>query len=157
MANALGYEALIVGSTAVSPTASIVQGGVACAVFFVDPDSTSPIVRYRPDGTAPRPDFGLPIRRGKSIVIAGEANIRRSSFIAQTGTATVHAIYYDRVDIIDMHLDTDDLWTGIEAVIKTNTTRLEEILEYQKAILLALSLVADGESFIPEDVLGQVQ
>lgn len=47
MANVLGYELISVGQTAIGPTASIVQGGVACAIFHVDPESHVG-VRWRP-------------------------------------------------------------------------------------------------------------
>lgn len=43
-----------------------------------------------------------------------------------------------------------------QPIARTTDQILEEILLYQKAILQALSLTALGESFEPDDVLGQV-
>lgn len=42
-------------------------------------------------------------------------------------------------------------------VVRTTDQILEEVLLYQKAILLALSLTAHGESFVPEDILAQLR
>ena len=134
MANNTGYEELGVGSTqAVGPTASLVQGGVACAIFYVDPNSTG-IVRHRADRTAPTSRIGLPLRPGKSIVVAGEGNVRNALFIMESGTGTVHCMYYDRVDVVDLGLSSD--WSGTQMVseMQAVSNKLEETLHVLKQI-----------------------
>lgn len=42
-------------------------------------------------------------------------------------------------------------------VTRTAVDLLGEILEYQKAILVALMFLNEGESFLPEDTLGAIK
>ena len=41
-------------------------------------------------------------------------------------------------------------------IARTTEQILEELLDYNKAILLALSLVVRGEAFTPDDILGEI-
>lgn len=145
MANCIGYEALSVDSKPVGPTAATVDGGVACAIFFVDPASEAKALRYRPDQiysdrtdrkfSAPTPLAGIPLRRGKSIVVAGEGNIRRSLFVTESGRALVHCLYYDRVDVVDLGLDVNqDLLEATEDVrkaVEASNAKLAELVVLQ--------------------------
>lgn len=42
-------------------------------------------------------------------------------------------------------------------VTRTTDEILEELLTYQKAILIALARLSEGEEFTPEEVLGEVE
>lgn len=135
MANCIGYETLYLNGVAQAPDTSIVGGGVACAIFFVDPRSKAKAVRYVPGQVKsekitstfrpPTPTRGIPLKRGKSIVVAGEGSIRNSWFVAEGDSALLHCIYYDRVDVVDMGLDVDQDLLEINMAIKD---RLEQIL-----------------------------
>ena len=46
---------------------------------------------------------------------------------------------------------------GGRPVIETTDQFLAEILVYQKAILIALARLSEGEEFTPEEVLGEVE
>lgn len=146
MANCIGYETLVLNGVAMGPTAKTVRGGVACAIFFIDPDSESKVVRYRPDQPQPsrvtdvyRPPTstsGIPLRRGKSIVVAGEGSIRNSLFMAENGKAIVHCLYYDRVDVVDLELGVDqaliDSTEGIRRAAEAILTKLDDYQREKK-------------------------
>lgn len=118
MANCIGYEELSIGDArAVGPTDTALRGGVACAVFYVDP-AAGGTVRYRGDAVAPTATAGLPLRPGKSIVVAGEGNVRNARFIAEGGSATVHCLYYDRVDVVDLGLSDDTSTAELLAAVR---------------------------------------
>jgi hypothetical protein len=145
MANCIGYEALYVDAVARGPTASLVQGGVACAIFFVDPESKTTAIRYRPDQMEsertsstfipPTATNGAPLRRGKSIVVAGEMNVRKSLFAAENGHAVVHCFYYDRVDVIDLGLDVDqDVIDQLSAIRVAVEAIQEQLREREKEV-----------------------
>lgn len=122
MANVIGYEELLVGDGPVGPTALIVQGGVMCAVFYVDPrapgpvhwlstfgkqDAISGVVERDADGnvirTLPTRNYGFPLAPDRAITVAGEGTIRNTRFV-RTGTTggarKVHCLYFDRVDVV---------------------------------------------------------
>lgn len=105
MANAIGFEELSVETSPVGPTATMVRGGVACAVFYVDDDAPGP-VRWRPttsSRTNTANSLGFPLKPGAWISVAGEANIRNSLFSrdgALDGPVRVYVLYFDRVDVI---------------------------------------------------------
>jgi len=140
LANCIGYEAIRVGSTAKGPTTSLISGGVACAVFYADPDSS--VVRYRPDGTDPTPTLGLPLRPGKSITVAGGGNIGKSLFVSEDGgSAVIHALYYDKVDIVDLGLSGNDVDLGeVADAIAGQVNKQEELLVELRRIRIGMSL-----------------
>lgn len=151
MANCIAYEELSVGSAAaIGPTAATVQGGVACAVFYVDPRSAA-TVRYRPDRTAPTTTLGLPLLPGRSIVVAGEANVRNSLFLTESASATVHCLYYDRVDVVDMGLSAT-AGADTAAALNSLSTTVREHTRILRQIRNALGEAVFGSwSAMPED------
>ena len=141
MANAIGYEELVVEQAAVGPTASLVQGGVASAVFYVD-DEAPGAVRWRPTTPAKSATLrsqGFPLKPGAWIAVAGEGNIRNSLFELSpgvTGPVRVHVIYFDRVDMIAAD------FAGISSkAISESAKRQEGLLD---EILLELRKHTDG-------------
>lgn len=121
MANVIGYEELLVRDRPVGPTSAFVVGGVACAVFYVDPGASGP-VNWLPafgqrdtDGVLvrdadnliiparPTRNFGFPLSPDKAVTVAGEGTIRNTRFIrtgAKGGVRKVHCLYFDRVDVV---------------------------------------------------------
>jgi hypothetical protein len=99
MANMVGYEQITVSTASVSPTVATVTGRARMAVFLV----VSQALRYRSDGTAPTASVGFPFAADGHIVVIGHSNIVNSEFIRSGGSdATVEAMYYDAVDIVDI-------------------------------------------------------
>ena len=142
MANQIGFEEIPVGTTAaVGPTASLVQGGVRCAIFYVDPMSTG-TVRYLGTRTDPTAQHGLPLRPGKSITVAGEGNVRNARFIMESGAGKVYGVYYDQVDVVDLGLSSD--WSGTQLVSEMQAVfnKLEETLHVLKQIRNATGSLA---------------
>ena len=115
---------------------------MACALFLVDPTSELG-VRWRPSGT-PSPGVGFPLRPGKALAVAGEGSIRNSKFATDgIGSARVHVIYFDRVDVVaaDFSVDVDGTGTaGLESVRGV----LEEILAELRQIRPAATAVLDN-------------
>lgn len=117
MANCIGYEEISVGKgprgpelTAGSLLVAAVSGSQQpmCAVFKVSPDG--PGVRWIPHGNRKDPGefYGMPLRPGQSIVVAGTGNIKNSEFASANGHGTtVYALYYDQVDIIAFDTGSD--------------------------------------------------
>lgn len=142
MANCIAYESfsplIPTGPSSVAPTAT------RCAIFYIDPESTAR-VRYRPDGTSPTNNEGIPLAPGSSIVVAGNASIRRSMFLVEYGgTATVHALYYDQVDVVDIGLPSTRSGSGVD---------LSPIVEGLDQILLELKRLRIGVSvMVSEDL-----
>lgn len=105
MANIIGFEDIRVEAKAVGPSISALDGGVRCAVFYVD-DQAPGRVRWRSGLTAQMTrgtSKGFPLRPGAWISVAGEGNIRNSLFErdgAIEGAVFVHALYFDQVDVI---------------------------------------------------------
>ncbi len=155
MANAIGYEVINVGDRPVGPTAAIVKGGVACAVFYVDPDAPGP-VHWVPtfpqrdsDGAAltdqdstiirvqPTRIFGFPLYPDRAITVAGEGTIRNTRFIragAGGGRRKVHALYFDKVDVVASDFVGATSLAAIEAVLLRleagNTALLAELQKH---------------------------
>ncbi len=120
------------------PTENVVKGGVACAVFYVDPqapgsvnwlptfgkqDSTG-VVEADADGdiirTLPTRNYGFPLAPDRAITVAGEGTIRNTRFIrtGRTGGARlVHALYFDRVDVVAADFVGATSFMAIEAVL----------------------------------------
>lgn len=146
MANMIGYEKLDVGLvTAVGPTASLVQSGVRCAIFYIDPDSACKLVRYRSDfnlstGALPTTATGLPLRPGKSIVVAGEANVRNARFLASGGSAEIHCVYYDQVDVVDLGLSDNGEASNAEAL----ESLTQKLVDQNDEILYVLRTIHNG-------------
>ena len=141
MANCIGYEPLQVAGP-IGPTAATVSGGVACAIFYLDPSAVSP-VRWRPDGTNPTAQVGLQIMPGGHIVVAGNANIVRSRFTSTDSiAATLHCLYYDRVDVVAFSGA-----PGGQAPASLVSLR-QEMLELQQLMLLELQRIRVGTSII---------
>ena len=151
MANQIDYELLRVGgNTTVGPTNSIVQGGVRCAIFYLDPTATAPVrwVSSPLETKAPTRARGAPIEPGGHVVVAGEGTIRNSLFIATSDAfQKLHAYYYDQVDVIAFSgkpTPTPTLGLGrIEDL-------LEELLAEAKRRNRLLEVIADEEVSILE-------
>ena len=80
------------------------QGGVACAVFKVDPRAKVG-VRWRPGVAAANvASSGFPLSPGSAFSVAGEGLIRNSQFVMDGAPIVeqvkVYAIYFDRVDVV---------------------------------------------------------
>ena len=110
MANCIGYERISArGDRPIGPSAAIVSGGVACAIFYVDPAAPNP-VRWRPDSNLtgtyhaqPTQISGGPIYPGGQIVVAGEGNVKNSGFVSETDApCEIHCYYFDRVDVLQV-------------------------------------------------------
>ena len=150
MANAIGYEELTVSRVASSPTLTAITGGVACAVFYVDPDAHG-TVHWRPDPTSPTRWLGFPLGPGKWVSVAGEGNIRNSEFILGPDSADsiiVHALYFDRVDVVAADFATDpvgaqmvNLSNALDALRETSESMHLEL----RRIVLGLSLQTDTD------------
>ena len=144
MANNIGYEKLRPGSSAVGPTAATVQGGVACAIFYLDPRAES-AVRWRSDGTNPSANDGLPVLPGGSFAIAGEANVRRAKFVSETGAVVdLHASYFDRVDVLAIQFSPQ----GAPATAQTEaavTGKLDDLAHLLRQIRNATGAMAFNE------------
>ena len=146
MANAIGYEQLTVTTVETSPALSALTGGVACAVFYVDPDARG-VVHWRPDPTSPTGWLGFPLGAGKWISVAGEGNIRNSKFILSHDTANsiiVHVLYFDRVDVVAADFAADP--TGAQIVdLKAD---LRAIRELTAKVLLELRRITLGTTIL---------
>lgn len=137
MANVIGSEVLMVDVRRVKPTAALVQGGVACAVFYVDPRSAVG-VRWRTPSSTVTTEEGFPLAPGAWISVAGEGNIRNSTFVVDgAGTARVHALYFDRVDVVAGNF--------ITAAAVTEVKPVEELL---RDVLVELRKIKQGMSLL---------
>ena len=160
MANAIGYEELLVGASPVGPTALIVQGGVKCAVFYVDPQAPGPVNWLSTFGkqdavsgdierdsdsnvirTLPTRNYGFPLAPDRAITVAGEGTIRNTRFIrtgSGTGTRKVHCLYFDRVDVVAADFVGATSLAALEAVLlrieKQNGERLMELKRQTTAL-----------------------
>lgn len=139
MANCIGLEQIVVKNTAVGPTASIVQGGVACAVFYVDPKAKGG-VWWNPKAN-PTSNDHFPLRPGKWISVAGEGGIRNSRFIIDPDdyniqSIIVYALYFDRVDVVaaDFAASVSEISEqSIQAVLeRIETLNSEMLLELKR-------------------------
>ena len=138
MANVIGYEALFIDKDPAGPTASIIDNGAKCAIFFVDPDSKAKVIRYRADQylstkttssySPPTATSGIPLRRGKSIVVAGARNINNSRFVTVADTATIHCLYFDQVDVVDLGLAVDQDMLEVTTEIRDSIAAILELL-----------------------------
>ena len=149
MANAIGYEQLTVSrAVSVSPALSTLTGGVACAVFYVDPAAKFG-VRWRPDPTSPTPSYGFPLAPGKWISVAGEGNIRNSEFILDGGGAgdntIIHVMYFDRVDIVAA-----EFAAGRLPDARLDTVQLALLVDITEKCLLELRRITLGTSLITD-------
>ena len=137
MANNIAYELIVVGATATGPTASLVSGkSPVCAIFYLDPDSPGD-VRYRADQTDPRPDYGLPIRPGRHLVVAGRGDITNARFISRNGgRCELHALYYDQVDVIAFDMGSPA--AGAEPMLASLLERSDGLLHEMRALRVAL-------------------
>lgn len=135
MANAIGYEQLVVRNTPVGPTSSIVGGRVGCAVFYVDPKAQG-AVRWRPRSTGsdtttsdPTGHKGFPLNPGKWISIAGEGIIRNSQFVLDylnvAEYVIVHVLYFDRVDVVAADFADDSSAKSLKE-IATDISRIRD-------------------------------
>lgn len=135
MANCIGYEELTVGPFPVGPTAALIKGGVACAVFYVDP-RTKGRVRWKPKAIEavdyPTASSGFPLARGKWISVAGEGVIRNSKFVldgeAEATSVKVYVLYFDRVDVVAADF-TENVLPDIEATLKRMEVNIGDMLE----------------------------
>lgn len=141
MANNIGYEKLTIGPARAAGTTAAIRASAVCAIFFVDPESSS-TVRYRSDQTDPTANMGVPLRPGKSIVVAGRGNVMNARFIAEGGTAEIHAMYYDQVDVVDLGLTSDPSWSDVVTAVKAQTAKLEELGRSLRQIRNATGYVA---------------
>lgn len=153
MANALGYETLAVGNRAVGPKASIVQGGVMCAIFYLDAEAPS-LVRWRPDGglsgvnnAEPSPGSGLPIYPGGQVVVVGSGNIRNTRFISASGKiCQLHCLYFDQVDVLQVDLrGAGPAGQSAEKLLGSVVTQNDEILLELRRIRLGTSIMVDTD------------
>ena len=148
MANALGYEELRVGSAAVGPTASTLTklGGAKCAVFYVDPEAETG-VRWRPDGT-PTYSSGFPLLPNRWITVAGEGVIRNTLFRRMSGAGksiSVHAIYFDRVDVVAADFVGQPSMKLIEALLGSMKETNEKVLAELAKHTIALNEAVEAE------------
>ena len=153
MANAIGYEELTVTAVASSPALAGLTGGVACAVFYVDPNAGG-IVRWRADPTSPTRGLGFPLGPGRWISVAGEGNIRNSEFILNRGShdaIIIHAIYFDRVDVVAADFATDPGDAQMADISETLTA----LRELSQEMLSALRQIALGTSLLTNTDLAQ--
>ena len=153
MANAIGYEELTVTTVASSPALAGLTGGVACAVFYVDPDAKG-VVRWRADPTSPTPWRGFPLGPGKWVSVAGEGNIRNSEFILDSDSAdsiTVHALYFDRVDGGAADFATDPAAARMASI----SDAINALLTTSEAMLLELQRITLGTSILADTELAQ--
>ena len=142
IANALGYEELLVGTIPVGPTASLVEGGVACAVFYVDPNAAGAVNWRSGPQTSdyPTQNKGFPLNPGKWLSVAGEAVIRTSRLV-RAGTSSkvvkVHVLYFDRVDVIAADFAGGGSLSAVETallnLLATNGKMLEELKKHTAA------------------------
>lgn len=95
MAQMIAYEALTVGTSAVSFTkATINQAKAAVIIVEAVP------INWRGDGTAPTSSVGFPIDIGRGMVLVGEGSIEKAQFISQSAvSATVHGAFFDQHDV----------------------------------------------------------
>lgn len=152
MANNIGYEKLRPSGTVVGPTASIVQGGVASAIFYLDPRASS-AVRWRSDRTSPSRDSGVPLLPGGAFALAGEGNIRNARFVSESGAIVdLHASYFDRVDVLAIQFSPNGTSAELDSLNGINT-RLDEVAYLLKQIRnaagsMAFDTMGDG---VPAD------
>ncbi len=153
MANNIGYEILVVGPTQAAPTLATVPGGVACAIFYVDPNAVD-TVRWRSDGTGPTSDVGVPIGPGGHVVVAGTSNVVRSRFVSVSGKSVqVHALYYDRVDVIAFSGAPGGGATGNKAAMSVLEDTLAQILVQLRGQSIILSAMAIDQGVnLPSEV-----
>src|SRR3990167_599162 len=153
MANCIGYELLSVGNRAIGPTAAIVQGGVAAAIFYLDAKAPN-LVRWRPDGAlvgtyhgAPTPGDGLPIYPGGQVTVVGDGNIRNARFISAGGEeCQVHCPYFDRVDVLQIDLrGNGTAGDSAEKLLGAVASQNEEILLELRRIRLGTSIMVDSD------------
>ncbi len=165
MANAIGYEELLVGASPVGPTALIVQGGVKCAVFYVDPGAPGPVnwlstfgkqdvvsgdVEIDSDNnvirTLPTRNYGFPLAPDRAITVAGEGTIRNTRFIrtGKGGTRKVHCLYFDRVDVVAADFVGATSLAALEAVLlRIETQNGERLTELKRQTTALESGVED--------------
>ena len=153
MANAIGYEEIRVTTVASSPAFTGLSGGVACAVFYVDPDAGG-IVHWRADPTSPTTWLGFPLGPGKWVSVAGEGNIRNSEFVLGRSSAPsiiVHALYFDRVDVVAADFATDPAGANMADL----GDELKALRELSEAMLLELQRIVFGTSLLTDTDLTQ--
>ena len=141
IANNTGFETISVASNAVSTTSTTLSALSRSAIFYIDPDSNG-IVRYRADETDPTTSYGLPLRPGRSIVVVGDRNVRNSKFITESGSAKVHCLYYDQVDVVDLGIASSEADASSVTELQKVRGLLEEATHVLKQIRNATGEIA---------------
>ena len=162
MANCIGYEELMVGDRPVGPTQSILLqlGEAMCAVFYVDPGAPGPVNWLSTFGkqdtvsgvperdvdnevirTLSTRNHGFPLAPDRAITVAGPATISNTLFIRtgpKGGARKVHALYFDKVDVVAADFVGATSLAAIESVLlrieKQNTDRLTELKKQTTAL-----------------------
>lgn len=156
MANSVAYEQLVIDSSPAGPSSVAFAKDkpiAVSAIFYLDPRSSS-AVRWRSDGENPNPNHGFPLLPGSAMALAGRMNIRRARFVSESGEQQVlHVAYFDQVDVLAIQFSAVDPATAAVGNAPRLAAVLAELVTYQKAIVLALSLLSNEAAFSVEDVL----